>query len=131
MTVFLDASVLVSVMVDEDDATHLVEKIGSSNRRITSALALWEATRAVARIKNTSVTDVYGALSGLLRLFEISVVAIDADTGEAAVDAHNRYGKGNHPAKLNMGDCFAYACAKTNNARLLYKGDDFAETDLA
>jgi ribonuclease VapC len=42
-----------------------------------------------------------------------------------------RYGKGRHPARLNMGDCFAYACAKTNDARLLYKGDDFSHTDLA
>ena len=48
-----------------------------------------------------------------------------------AVSAHARYGKGHHDARLNMGDCFAYACARTNNARLLYKGDDFSRTDLA
>jgi ribonuclease VapC len=41
------------------------------------------------------------------------------------------YGKGNHDARLNMGDCFAYACAKANGAKLLYKGGDFALTDLA
>ena len=48
-----------------------------------------------------------------------------------ALDAYQTYGKGRHPAGLNMGDCFAYACAKVNDARLLYKGDDFARTDLA
>ena len=48
-----------------------------------------------------------------------------------ALDAFQRFGKGHHPASLNMGDCFAYACAKTNSARLLYKGNDFANTDLA
>jgi ribonuclease VapC len=53
-----------------------------------------------------------------------------AETAEAVI-AHRRYGKGHHPARLNMGDCFAYACARTNNARLLYKGDDFSHTDLA
>jgi ribonuclease VapC len=131
MTVFLDASVLVSVMVDEDDAAYLIGKIASEPRRITSALAMWEATRAVARIKESPPSEVHRVLNGFLTLFEISVVAIDAGTGMAAVDAHVRYGKGNHIAKLNMGDCFAYACAKTNKARLLYKGDDFAQTDLA
>jgi ribonuclease VapC len=48
-----------------------------------------------------------------------------------AIEAHSRYGKGRHPAALNLGDCFAYACAKANGARLLYVGDDFAKTDLA
>lgn len=50
----------------------------------------------------------------------------------AALDAYQTYGRNSgHAAKLNMGDCFAYACTKTNNATLLYKGDDFAKTDLA
>jgi ribonuclease VapC len=50
---------------------------------------------------------------------------------EIAADAYAEYGKGRHPAALNMGDCFAYACAKANRARLLFKGDDFAKTDIA
>jgi ribonuclease VapC len=50
----------------------------------------------------------------------------------AALDAYRNYGKRSaHPARLNMGDCFAYACAKIQNAKLLYKGDDFVHTDLA
>jgi ribonuclease VapC len=50
---------------------------------------------------------------------------------EIAAAANARFGKGHHPAGLNMADCFAYACAKTNQAGLLYKGSDFAKTDLA
>ena len=50
---------------------------------------------------------------------------------EIATDAYAQYGKGRHPAALNMGDCFAYACAKANRASLLFKGDDFAKTDIA
>ena len=46
-------------------------------------------------------------------------------------DAYAQFGRGRHPAALNMGDCFAYACAKSNQARLLYTGEDFAKTDLA
>ena len=49
----------------------------------------------------------------------------------SAVEAYADFGKGRHLAALNMGDCFAYACAKTNDATLLYKGDDFSHTDLA
>jgi ribonuclease VapC len=53
------------------------------------------------------------------------------EIGHAALQAFARYGRGRHPAQLNMGDCFAYACARARNVQLLYKGDDFARTDLA
>jgi ribonuclease VapC len=49
---------------------------------------------------------------------------------DLAADAYARFGKGRHPAKLNMGDCYAYACAKANQARLLFKGGDFVKTDI-
>ena len=54
----------------------------------------------------------------------------DLELGMAALDAFVRYGKGRHPARLNLGDCFAYALAKTLDVPLLYKGDDFAKTDI-
>jgi ribonuclease VapC len=50
---------------------------------------------------------------------------------ELAIEAYAQFGKGRHAAALNMGDCFAYACARASKARLLYKGDEFARTDLA
>ena len=50
---------------------------------------------------------------------------------DIAIDAYARFGKGRHPAALNMGDCYAYACAKANRAALLFKGDDFTKTDAA
>ncbi|HET6195707.1 MAG TPA: type II toxin-antitoxin system VapC family toxin, partial [Acetobacteraceae bacterium] len=49
---------------------------------------------------------------------------------DLATEAYAQFGKGRHPAALNMGDCFAYACARTNGARLLFKGRDFARTDI-
>ncbi len=54
----------------------------------------------------------------------------DVDLGAHALDTYLRYGKGFHPARLNLADCFAYALAKTLNVPLLYKGDDFAKTDI-
>src|SRR5437868_4142085 len=67
-----------------------------------------------------------------LRVSEIEVIAITDEVGRAALDAFERYGKGRgHPAQLNMGDCFAYGAARTMAVPLLYKGNDFAETDSA
>lgn len=53
------------------------------------------------------------------------------DIAAIALEAHARFGKGRHPAALNMGDCFAYALAKAHGAALLFKGDDFVKTDIA
>lgn len=64
--------------------------------------------------------------------YDFQLVSIGPVESDLAIQAAMQFGKGSgHPAKLNMGDCFAYACARANKARLLYKGDDFARTDLA
>ena len=55
---------------------------------------------------------------------------VTAEQADAARDAWRRFGKGNHPAGLNFGDCFAYALAKATGEPLLFKGDDFARTDI-
>ncbi len=52
------------------------------------------------------------------------------EIGRAAMDAFDRYGRGRHPARLNIGDCFAYACARTLAVPLLFKGADFSQTDI-
>ena len=62
--------------------------------------------------------------------YSIVQVAVGPSEGSAAISAFDRFGKGRHPAKLNMGDCFAYACAKNAGAKLLYKGNDFGFTDI-
>jgi ribonuclease VapC len=62
----------------------------------------------------------------------VETVPITREIGDLALQAFEKYGKGRgHKAQLNMGDCFAYACAKSLGVPLLYKGDDFAKTDLA
>jgi ribonuclease VapC len=65
-----------------------------------------------------------------LKLAKIDVRAVPPEARDLAIDAYARYGKGRHPAALNFGDCFAYACARAANAPLLYKGDDFPQTDI-
>ncbi len=59
------------------------------------------------------------------------IVPITAEIGRMAVEAFARFGRGNHPARLNLGDCFAYACARNLGVPLLFKGTDFSQTDIA
>ena len=60
----------------------------------------------------------------------ITLVAVDAAMAERARSAYRQYGRGHHPARLNYGDCFSYALAKEVNAPLLFKGNDFSQTDI-
>ena len=69
-------------------------------------------------------------LDALLESYEIELVPVTLEQAEAARVAWRRFGKGNHPARLNFGDCFSYALAKTTGEPLLFKGNDFAQTDI-
>lgn len=60
----------------------------------------------------------------------IQLHAIPPEAGALALDAFDRYGQGRHPARLNMGDCFAYACARHLGMPLMYRGDDLPQTDI-
>jgi len=70
------------------------------------------------------------AVDALLYEADVEIIAIDADIGRAAIEAFEQFGKGRHAAGLNLGDCFAYACAKQLGAPLLCKGKDFPQTDI-
>lgn len=131
MTIFVDASAFVAIVTDEPDASALVDVLSRDAIRLTSGPAMWESVRAVARASSGSIEQAWQLCERYRVKMGITLVTFGADETIEAIRAHARYGKGNHRARLNMGDCFAYACAKTNDARLLYKGDDFARTDLA
>src|SRR5271154_7103521 len=60
----------------------------------------------------------------------IEIVGVTPEQAELAVEAFRRYGKGRHPIRLNIGDCFPYALAKATGERLLFKGNDFSQTDI-
>jgi ribonuclease VapC len=99
--------------------------------RIWSAVARWETFRALCRADNITVVDAELRVADFEAENKIRLVPIAEREAQLAFSAHANFGRNNHPASLNMGDCFAYACAKANDARLLYKGDDFSKTDLA
>ena len=92
-----------------------------------SAVTLFEFGMVVDGLRNEEASR---AVDLILARIEAEIVDVDAETARLARAAYKRFGKKNHPAKLNFGDCFAYALAKQTGEPLLFKGDDFAQTDI-
>lgn len=139
---YLDASVIVAILGRESDREHLLARLEASPRPfLVSPPGVFEAVVSLAAKKARDSHKVFDA--GLITAAQSSVVQFIADIGatavtvtpaigQAAIEAAKRYGRAvGNPAALNFGDCFAYACAKEHGAALLYKGSDFAQTDLA
>ncbi|UUL81688.1 type II toxin-antitoxin system VapC family toxin [Sphingomonas qomolangmaensis] len=131
MILFVDASALVAILAPEPDHEAFEAQIGQASRLLYSPVVAWESLVTLRRGHAVSEPVARARLDSFLQTFGFEMVSIAERESRIALDAYSRYGKGQHPARLNMGDCFAYACAKTNDARLLYKGNDFAQTDLA
>ena len=129
--IFVDASALVAIVAGEDDAVLLADRLDAEASRLCSALSIWESVAGLCRSYRFAVPDARDQVNSFVDAAGLRYVGIGEREMSLAADAYARYGKGRHVAALNMGDCFAYACAKANGARLLYKGDDFARTDLA
>jgi ribonuclease VapC len=128
---FIDASALVAMIVGEPDAGNLAARMEGVASRRTSPIAVYETAAAVARILAIPIGDAEAAVNDVLRVGSIRVNPVPAEAATLAIDAFARYGKGRgHPAQLNMGDCFAYACARHFGEPLLYKGSDFSRTDI-
>lgn len=127
----VDASAIVAVMLREPDGDALFECLLSSPSRLTHAVSSYEASLAVARVKQRSPTFSRREVEDFCRHVGMGTIAIGPGEASAALDAFERFGKGRHPAGLNMGDCLSYACAKLRGMPLLYRGDDFARTDIA
>ena len=127
---FVDASAFVAILTDEPEREALDARIASAPHPITSALAIYETALGIARKKIAPPQRAVGVVHGYLEERRVSIVPIGSEEADLALQAHDRFGKGHHPARLNMGDCFAYACARRHGVPLLYKGDDFALTDI-
>jgi ribonuclease VapC len=127
---FLDASAMVAILVEEGDAATLTRRLEQAAEPCTSPIAIWEAVAAVARVSNVPIRAAERILDRFLEQATVRIVPITAAIGRGALSAFERYGRGRHPAALNMGDCFAYACARELDLPLLFKGDDFPLTDI-
>ncbi|MFT8244132.1 type II toxin-antitoxin system VapC family toxin [Roseomonas sp. BN140053] len=131
MTVFVDASAMIAIIAGEDGADALADALDGDRDRLCSALSIWKMVAGLCRPLALSMPKAREHAGRFLEVGGFRFVAIGVPEWEIATEAYARYGKGRHPAALNIGDCFAYACARANGARLLYKGEDFTRTDLA
>ena len=123
----VDSSAVLAILFSEPDARrHAGAIMAASPCRISVANVL-EASIVVERRGGDATAH---ELDTLLESAEIELVPVTVAHLEAARRAWRRFGKGNHPAALNFGDCFAYALAKATGEPLLFKGEDFAQTDI-
>jgi ribonuclease VapC len=128
--IFVDASTLCAALLGEPEAASIAVKITSAEDPITSPIAVWETVVALVKRKGVTVEQAQRDVASYLSAGGVVTVDIGMPERDEALRAFDRFGKGRHPAALNLGDCFAYACARTNRAALLYKGDDFTRTDI-
>ena len=128
---FVDASAIVAILNGEAEATKFADVLEHSAARVTSPIAVFEATLGICRVRHATVEEAAADVAEFLTMAEIECVPITEQEARTALMAFARYGKGHsHPAQLNLGDCFAYAAARNRNLPLLFKGDDFAKTDI-
>ncbi len=128
--IFIDASALVSMIAREADCFVLADRMSVSSTPSCSAISVWETFAALSHSYGFSSINARREIEIFRKDFGVKLVSIGETEAELAAIAYAKFGKGRHPAALNMGDCFAYACAKANKAKLLFKGDDFSKTDI-
>lgn len=127
--IVVDSSALLAIVLGEDDANLMAATLFQhrGGLHLASATMLEALIVAEARHPENGARE----LRTLLEVLDPLVVPVTAELAELGFAAWRRFGKGRHPADLNYGDCFSYALAKILGAPLLFKGSDFAQTDLA
>jgi ribonuclease VapC len=123
----VDSSALLAIIFNEPDEPRLADAMIDASA-LRMSVANWvEAAMVVDSRKNPRVK---ARFEDLIRELGIELVPVTVDAAYRCRGAHADYGRGNHPARLNYGDCFAYALAKLSGEPLLFKGNDFAQTDV-
>lgn len=146
---FIDASVVVAILKREAGYEELIKQLSQTGARFyVSPMVRFEAVAAMVKLEVDHLQQKAGKVSSTERKqfieaarklidtffseLEASEIIIDGRAGQGALDAMGEYGRmSGHAAALNFGDCFSYAVAKINRLQLLYKGNDFSETDMA
>jgi ribonuclease VapC len=123
----IDTSAIIAILLGEPEAKAFSFSITADSKRLMSAFSVLEAG-IVIEVKKGEAGG--RELDLLLHRTQIEIIPMDADQTELARTAWRKYGKGRHPAGLNIGDCYAYALSKTSGEPLLFKGDGFINTDV-
>ena len=124
----VDSSALLAILLGEPESTACTDALIASPSCFVSSFTLFETRIVVHRI---APRDGLAELAILLDRARMTTVPFDDDQAAIAFEAYRRFGKGVHPAALNIGDCASYAVAKSRGLPLLFKGNDFAKTDIA
>ena len=123
----IDSSALIAILCDEPERYSFNRKIEADSRRLISTASVLETSIV---LENRYGEEAYRELDFFLLKAAIEIRPFDAEQLEIARRAYRQYGKGRHPASLNYGDCFSYALAKQTGEPLLFKGNDFSQTDI-
>jgi ribonuclease VapC len=122
----IDSSAIIAILRREAELEQFAKAISSDPVRLLSAATMVEiGILLIARSDSA-----YQGFEQLVADIEIEIVPVDEQQSRIALDAFRRYGKGRHPARLNYDDCFTYALAKLSGEPLLFKGNDFSQTDI-
>lgn len=125
----IDASALIAILRNEADAERFAEAIERAGTRRISAATYVELGAVIDGARDPVVSR---RMDELLEAADIVIERVTAEQARIAREAYRDFGRGSgHPARLNFGDCFAYALAKAIGEPLLFKGDDFGKTDVA
>jgi ribonuclease VapC len=120
----IDTSALMAIVLDEPQRLACMARINVETEVLISAATLVEALIVAAR------RNVWDQMVQLIDGLGLDVAPVTGAAARRIADAHRRWGRGSHPARLNFGDCFAYDVAKEHHCPLLFVGDDFARTDV-
>jgi ribonuclease VapC len=125
----IDTSALIAILLREEEAARIVDSIAADPLRVVGGPTLVEASAVMLGKRGPQGVV---ALDALLHDLDIEIVPMSKDAARLARDAYARYGKGvGSPGVLNFGDCLSYGVAKDRNEPLLFKGEDFPQTDVS
>lgn len=124
----VDSSAIYAIIAGEPEREQLSDVLDAASRAWVSAATLTECV--VVMLGKKTPGDPVAILERFIRIYRLKVVPVDEAQWRLAAEALSRFGKGRHPAHLNYGDSFSYALARSLDAPLLFKGDDFAHTDI-
>jgi len=123
----VDTSAVIAVLLGKPETESFVRALAEAPKKMISAFNALESAIVIEAKKGEAGGR---ELDLLLHRARIEIVALNGDQVELALTAWRKYGKGNHSAGLNIGDCCAYALAKYSGEPLLFKGEDFTQTDI-
>ena len=125
--IIVDSSALIAILLSEPESENFFNIISSSDEVLISSATLVEASVVMESRNGIGGTQ---NLDALITQLKLEIVSFTPEQAEIARKAFRTYGKGRHPAGLNICDCYAYALAKYYDSPLLFKGSDFSQTDI-